>query len=139
MKLAAAEIARAIADHQASCSENMIYAVRSDDAVKRIGSICRRSRNLADWRDDCKKLPGTSGTLIGDCLTDYTDVECLVDEIAKALELNAEYIGKHTYIIAGNRHWSDDGDDDREVVLSTDHPDCFCRDYKGAQVVCIVD
>ena len=133
-------IARAISDHAAQHGNDMVYAIRSDDARKGIGSICRRSIDMADWSAAYgKRLPGTSGTLIGEMgWIDYTDPEEVADALDEAIAANGRYIGKYTYIIAGYSRWARSGDDRREVVLSMDHPDSFGRDYKGAQVVVVV-
>ena len=133
-------IAMAIADLAAQHGNDMVYAIRSDDARKSVGGICRRSIDMADSSPTYeKRLPGTSGTLIGEVgWIDYTDSEEVLEAVDAALAANAAYIGKHKYIIAGYTRWAHSGDDSREVVLSMDHPDCFGRDYRGAQVVAII-
>ena len=133
-------IAMAIADHAAQHGNDMIYAIRSDDARKTVGAICRRSIDMADSSPAYgKRLPGTSGTLIGEMgWIDYTDSDEVSQAVEAAFAAHTAYIGKHTYIIAGYSRWAHSGDDSREVVLSMDHPDCFGRDYKGAQVVAII-
>lgn len=134
-------IADAIIAHAAANqSMRYTYAIRTDDARKTVGSICRLSR---DWNHDLdrpssKRLPGTCGTKIDIDVDIWTDYEDVVKAVDIAMQGNSVYFGAHKYIIAGNANYAMDGEDDDEVILSVDERRTY-RDgaMRGAQVVYI--
>jgi hypothetical protein len=137
----ATEAARAIIAHSdANGGVNWVYALRTDYVVKRPGSICRLSRDWDHDRDrpSSRRLPGTCGTRI-DADVGWDEYEDVVMAIEGAAKVHSGYPGTHTYIIAGNAYYADNGEDDGEVILSVD-TDRTYRDVgiRGAQVVYIV-
>ena len=93
------------------------FGIRSCDNEYQIGETVANSYN---WDDDdeanCYELDGACATGFDYLWLDEDSLEEDMASISNALEINACYRGKHTYLIAGMD--SEYGNDEAEIIIS---------------------